>query len=114
LTYPTCQAIIQASWNWPFDVKDTEVYGTNGILIANRENKMKYIVGDRSGKETWLDLSPLPHEQSNIFSYLAAVINGKIDPKYDLSSFPVNEVVVEILSAAKESVKTGKTIYLKK
>ncbi|MEO6730723.1 MAG: Gfo/Idh/MocA family oxidoreductase [Ferruginibacter sp.] len=113
LTYPTCQAIIQASWNWPFGVKDTEVYGTNGLLIANRENKMKYITGGQNGKDTWLELSPLPHERSNIFSYLAAVINGKIDPANDLSSFAVNEIVVEILSAAKESAKTGKTIYLK-
>jgi hypothetical protein len=42
------------------------------------------------------------------------VVNGKIDPKKDLSSFAVNEVVVEILSAAKESAKTGKTIFLGK
>ena len=113
LIYPTSQAIIQASWNWPFDRKDTEVYGTGGILIANRENKMKHISGDRSGKETWLDLAALPHERSNIFSYLAAVINGKISPGNDLSSFTVNAVVVEILSAAKQSAKEGKTIYLK-
>ena len=114
LGYPTCQAIIQASWNWPIDRKDTEVYGTNGMLIANKENKMKYIAGSRVGKETWLELSPLPHERSNVFSYLAAVVNGEIDPKKDLSSFAVNEVVVEILSAAKESAKTGKTIFLEK
>ena len=114
LTYPNCQAIIQASWNWPFGVKDSEVYGTGGILIANRENKMKYISGEQKEKETWLDLSPLPHERSNIFSYLAAVINGKIDPGNDLSSLPVNGIVVEILSAAKESAKSGKTIYLNK
>ncbi len=114
LKYPNCQAIIQASWNWPFGVKDTEVYGTDGILIANRESKMRYIFGEATGSEKWLDLSPLPHERSNIFSYLAAVINGKIDPQKDLSSFDVNEIVVEILSAAKESAKTGKTIYLKK
>ena len=113
LTYPNCQAIIQASWNWPVQVKDSEVYGTEGILIANKEKKMKYISGKESGKETWLDLAPLPHERSNIFSYLTAVINGKIDPGYDMSSFPVNEIVVEILSVAKESAKTGKTIYLK-
>ncbi len=114
LNYPTSQATIEASWNWPFDVKDTEVYGTNGILIANKEKKMKYIVGERFGKETWLDLSPLPHHQSNIFSYLAAVVNGTIDPKHDMSSFAINEIVVEILSAAKESAKTGKTVYMKK
>ncbi|MDB5223363.1 MAG: Glucose-fructose oxidoreductase [Chitinophagaceae bacterium] len=114
LTYPTCQAIIQASWNWPYDIKETDVYATNGILVANKENKMKYTAGERPGKETWIDLSPLPHERSNIFSYLAAVLNGKINPGNDLSSFPVNAIVVEILSAATESAKTGKTIYLKK
>jgi hypothetical protein len=35
--------VIQASWNWPFGVKDTEVYGTSGIVIANKEAKMRYI-----------------------------------------------------------------------
>ncbi len=114
LTYPTCQAIIQASWNWPFDRKDTEIYGTKGILIANKENKMKYVVGERFGKETWLDLQPLPQNRANVFSYLAAVVNGQINPEKDLSSFAVNEVVVEILSAAKASAKSGKTVYLKK
>jgi predicted dehydrogenase len=112
LTYPGCQAIIQASWNWPVGRKDTEVYGTQGILIANKENKMKYINAVQPVKETWLDLAPLPHERSNVFSYLAAVVNGKINPGKDLSSFPVNAIVVEILSAAKESARTGKTIYL--
>ena len=114
LTYPNCQAIIQASWNWPFDRKDTEVYGTDGILIANKENRMKHFAGDRSGKEKWIDLTSLPNERSNIFSYLAAVLNGKINPGTDLSSFPVNAIVVEILSAAIQSAKTGKTVYFKK
>jgi predicted dehydrogenase len=111
LTYPNCQAIVQASWNWPFDRKDTEVYGTKGILVANSGERMKYIHGDRFGKETWLDLPPLPHERSNVFAYLAAVVRGKIDPKKDLSSFPINKIVVEILTAAKASAETGKTIY---
>jgi predicted dehydrogenase len=114
VTYPTCQLIIQASWNWPFDRKDTELYGTKGILVANKENKMKWVIGDRYGKDTWIDLSPLPHERSNVFAYLAAVVNGKIVPGKDLSSFPINEIVVEILSAANESAKTGKTVYLSK
>ncbi len=30
LTYPRAQAIVQASWNWPFDRKDMEVYGQTG------------------------------------------------------------------------------------
>ena len=113
VAYPDCQLIIQASWNWPFDRKDTEIYGTKGIVIANKENKMKYVSGDRAGKESWIDLTPLTHERSNVFAYLAAVINGRIEPGKDLSSFVVNEVVVEILSAARESAQKGKTIYFK-
>jgi predicted dehydrogenase len=113
LTYPDCQAIIQASWNWPFDRKDTEVYGTKGILVANKNNKMRYVDGDRYGKENMIDLSPLPHEVSNVFPYLAAVVQGRIKPKMDLSSFEINQVVVEILEAARESAKTGKKVTLK-
>ncbi len=32
LTYPHAQAIIQGSWNWPFDRKDMEVYGATGYI----------------------------------------------------------------------------------
>jgi predicted dehydrogenase len=113
LTYPTCQAIIQASWNWPFDRKDTEVYGTKGILVANKLKKMRYVKGDRFGEEGMIDLNPLPHEVSNVFPYLAAVVQGRIKPNKDLSSFAINQVVVEILQAARESAKTGKRVLLK-
>jgi predicted dehydrogenase len=113
LTYPTCQAIIQASWNWPFDRKDTEVYGTKGILVANKLKKMRYVKGDRFGEEGMIDLNPLPHEVSNVFPYLAAVVQGQIKPNKDLSSFAINQVVVEILQAARESAKTGKRVLLK-
>src|SRR5262252_3461358 len=34
LTYPKAQAIIQASWNWPFDRKDMEIYGQTGYVIT--------------------------------------------------------------------------------
>jgi hypothetical protein len=74
---------------------------------------MRYVFGEASKAEKWVDLA-LPNEQSNVFAYLAAVVNGKIKPEKDLSSFAVNSVVVEILSAAKESAKTGKTIYFSK
>ncbi len=113
LTYPTCQAIIQASWNWPFDRKDTEVYGTKGILVANKLKKMRYVKGDRFGEEGMIDLNHLPHEVSNVFPYLSAVVQGRIKPNKDLSSFAINQVVVEILQAARESAKTGKRVLLK-
>src|SRR6185312_10987069 len=32
LEYPGAQAIIQASWNWPFSRKDMEIYGRTGSV----------------------------------------------------------------------------------
>ena len=34
LKYPKAVSIIQASWNWPFDRKDMEVYGQKGYVIT--------------------------------------------------------------------------------
>ena len=34
LTYPRAQAILQASWNWPVNRKDMEVYGARGYALA--------------------------------------------------------------------------------
>jgi hypothetical protein len=36
LMYPKAQGIIQASWNWPFDRKDMEIYGQTGHLLVPR------------------------------------------------------------------------------
>src|SRR4030095_16097612 len=34
VTYPSSQAIIQASWNWPYGRKDMELYGVSGYIFA--------------------------------------------------------------------------------
>src|SRR2546426_11576098 len=41
LTYPKAQAILQASWNWPFDRKDMEVYGQTGYVITVRRDEIR-------------------------------------------------------------------------
>jgi len=49
------------------------------------------------------------------FSYLADVIRNKIKvPENGVYALQTNITAVRILEAAKESAKTGKTIYLKK
>lgn len=48
------------------------------------------------------------------FDYFYDVLKGKVKmSNYDLYSLPNNMVVVEILEAARESAKIGKTIFLK-
>lgn len=41
LTYPKAQAVIQASWNWPFNRKDMEIYGQTGYVFTLDGKRMR-------------------------------------------------------------------------
>jgi predicted dehydrogenase len=109
ITYPRAQAILQASWNWPYGRKDMEIYGQRGsILVPDRES-VRVRVG--SGTEQTLAAPPLAGPYADEISYLAAVVRGEIRPE-GLSSVGTNLVVDEILDAARESARTGRRIDL--
>jgi predicted dehydrogenase len=110
LTYPTAQGIIQASWNWPFGRKDTYVYGQKGYVFALDSRRVAVRRGDAE-KVTEEEPPPAPLDEP--FAYLAAVVRGdvKVGPT-DLGSLPVNAIVMEILDAARESARTGRTVRL--
>jgi predicted dehydrogenase len=109
--YPKTQAIIQASWNWPFSRKDMEVYGKTGYILADNQSEIRIrLPGEETAHLETLDERPSPYDDP--FAYLAAVINGEITMQdYNLSSLENNMLVVEILEAAKQSAKTGKTVF---
>jgi predicted dehydrogenase len=110
LAYPTAQGIIQASWNWPFGRKDTYVYGQKGYVFALDSRRVSVRRGDA---EKVTEADPPPAPESEPFSYLAAVVRGDVRPgPNDLGSLPVNVIVMEILDAARESARTGKTVRL--
>ncbi len=112
LTYPKAQGIIQASWNWPYNRKDMELYGQKGYLIADR-NGLKLKVSAEQA-EIYQTVPPPTKPYHDPFAYLAAVIRREIVIKpTDLSSLKNNMIVMEVLEAAKESAKQGKVIYLK-
>jgi predicted dehydrogenase len=109
VTYPKAQAIVQASWNWPFDRKDMEIYGASGYVLVPRPDTLR--VRKPNGPETTQTVPPLAGGQADPLSYLAAVVRGELKPS-GLSSLAVNLVVTEILDAARESASTGKRIDL--
>jgi len=109
VTYPKAQAILQASWNWPFDRKDMEIYGQTGYVLVPRKDLLR--VRKPAGTEMEVTPPPLSGPQADPLSYLAAVVRGEIKPE-GLSSLAVNMVVTEILHAARESAQTGKRIDL--
>jgi predicted dehydrogenase len=114
VTYPTAQCIIQASWNWPFGRKDMEVYGNTGYIIQSDNTTMR-LRGVGMNKEQMVQVTDKDIDvYTEPFAYLVDVIRGKIKvPKNGLYSAENNVMVVKILSAARESAKTGKTVKIK-
>ncbi|MEO6284830.1 MAG: Gfo/Idh/MocA family oxidoreductase [Dyadobacter sp.] len=113
LQYPKAQCIIQGSWNWSFARKDMEVYGNKGYAIAVNPTVVRQRLQDKTPEET-IKLDPRPAPFTDPFSVLADVVQGrlKLDTN-DLYGLPVNVTVVEILESAKQSAKSGKTVFLK-
>lgn len=110
LEYPGAQGIIQASWNWPLNRKDFEVYGERGYTIAVGGGTLKVrLPGPSTAEETRTTLPELPLEERDPVSYLAAVARGK-RKSAGLSSLENNMIVTEILVAARESARTGRRI----
>jgi predicted dehydrogenase len=109
LTYPKAQAIIQASWNWPIDRKDMEVYGQTGQLITVKRDDIR--VHKAGSNEEQVSAKPIPAPYDDELAYLRAVIldGAKEDA---LSSLETNVTVTEILDAASRSAKEGKTVHL--
>lgn len=108
LTYPNAQAIVQASWNWPFSRKDLEVYGQKGYAITVGSDQVRIRPPEK--EEITADAKPLPKMKEDSISYLRAVLLGGMKPEGQ-SSLETNVIVTEILDAARRSAATGKTIF---
>jgi predicted dehydrogenase len=109
LEYPSAQGIIQASWNWPFDRKDMEIYGRTGQVFAGRGDSLRIRMPGQ--QEEPAKAAPLPAPEDDFLNYLAAVVRKEITPA-GLSSLENNMVVTEILDAARRSAATGRRVSL--
>lgn len=108
LEYESATGIVEASWNWPYGIKDMEVFGKRGYLHCLNGNDLIY----KADTGTY---RPIPVQQlvyPDNLSYLAAALKGEVKEKNDLSSLENNLIVVRILEAAKESGRTGKKVVL--
>jgi len=112
VTYPSAQAIIQASWNWPIGRKDLEIYGTRGYVMTDNRSLMRTRVSESASERS----ERLPERDApgdDPFSYFKAVIERKLVPgEWDPSSLANNMVVMEILDAARRSARQGRTVRL--
>jgi predicted dehydrogenase len=109
LSYPKAQAILQASWNWPFDRKDMEVYGQTGYVITVRHDDVR--VRLKGGEEQAAAAKPVAAPYDDSLSLLRAVILDGAAPGAP-SSLETNVIVAEILDAARRSAASGKSVRL--
>ncbi len=111
LQYRSAQAVIQASWNWPFSRKDMEVYGATGYAITVGADKVR-LRQQHENDEREVTAPLLTGADRDSLDYLAAVLNGQVKDQGDLSALDTNVTVMQILDAARESVRTGRTVRL--
>ena len=101
LEYPTATVEIMASWNWPMNREDMQIYGSRGYIYQDTATDMRLYTG---GRETHLTPQRLTAPYDDSFRYLAALVRGEITmAPYDLSALENNVTVVEILEAAKHN-----------
>ncbi len=109
LEYQGAQGIVQASWNWPVNRKDLEVYAERRYVVATGSDQVRARIGDEPERRA---PSPnLPDAEADPISYLTAVARGMVKPE-GRSSLANNLVVTEILEAARESARTGRAVQL--
>jgi scyllo-inositol 2-dehydrogenase (NADP+) len=109
LKYPKAVVIIQASWNWPFDRKDMEVYGEKGYVITvARDDVLVRLPG---GEEVKLKTKDVAAPYDDPLTELRAVVLDGAKPD-GLTSLATNLIATEILDAARTSANTGKTVAL--
>ena len=108
--YPRAQGIIEGSWNWPFSRKDFEVYAQNAYGVAAGGNELRTRLP--GAKEQTSAPDELPADERDSIAYLTAIARGTLKPA-GLSSLENNMIVTEILTAARESARTGKKIVLR-
>jgi glucose-fructose oxidoreductase len=112
LRYPRTQAVLMPSWNWPFSRKDSELYGATGYAITVGPDHLRLRFAGQT-EETQSAANPLAPPEDSSMHYLAAVVNGQLTPRGDQAALDTNIVVMQILDAARESAKSGRTIALK-
>jgi predicted dehydrogenase len=110
LTYAKAEAILQPSWNWPFDRKDMEVYGQTGYVFTVRHDDVR--VRLKGGEEQLLPAKPVAAPYDDSLSLLRAVVLDGVAPGAP-SSLETNVIVAEILDAARRSAASGKSITMK-
>lgn len=110
LRYPKRVAILEGSWDLPRSFQDLEIFGRKGsVYMTNARVELRM----GRGPAAEVAVKGLPAGEGEPIAYMVKCIETKTAPK-GMTSVELNVGVVEIIEAAKESVRTGRAVALKK
>jgi predicted dehydrogenase len=112
LNYPRGVALLEGSWDLPRSFQDLEVFGLNGSVYAVN-GRVEHRPKNSRAPAQELPLQKLSPERAEPIAHMIWCIENKKEPE-GLVGLDLNVEVVEILDAAKESVKTGRAVQLNK
>jgi predicted dehydrogenase len=117
LKYKNGINVFEGSWDLPRSFQDLEIFGSTAAPDGSLNRGSIYMTQQkvelRNGRETReLPLTPLPPEKADPIAFMVdAIKNNK--PIEGITALGINLEVVEIIEAAKESIRTGRAVKLK-
>ncbi|MBI4873393.1 MAG: Gfo/Idh/MocA family oxidoreductase [Acidobacteria bacterium] len=107
LNYKDGVAILEATWNMPPAPRGgNEIFGRKGSIVGNTIRK----AGTPAAGDP-IKADPLPPERAAPLDYMVSRIRTK-QPLDGPSALDLNVAVMEVLEAARTSVKTGRAVKL--
>lgn len=114
LQYPDATVVLLPSWDWPYSKGQAEFFGAKGSLLVMGDGlllaKHSTDAKEPEGKPVESKALP-PYMKNGVAFYVHCLKTNK--PIAGPISAKVNVGVVEIIDAAKESIKTGRAVELK-
>ena len=115
LEYPDATAVLMPSWDWSYGKGEAEIFGPKGSFLVRGDGllsqpaKGSTSVQNPEGKP--VETQPVPPEKRNGVAYfLYCIRNNK--PIEGPVSAAINVGVNEIIDAAKESIRTGRSVAM--
>lgn len=109
LHYPKGVAVLEGSWDLPRSFQDLEVFGRQGSVYMTSQ-KVELRKGRGAAEE--VAVKPLAPEAAQPIAAMVHAIETKTPPG-GMTAIDLNAQVVEVIEAAKESIKTGRAVKLR-
>ncbi len=117
LRYPKGINIFEASWDLPRSFQDLEVFGSStapdGTLVRGSiyMTQQKVELRKAAGQATEVPLTRLPSDQADPIALMVSACRSH-KPIEGITALEINVGVMEIIDAAKESIRTGRAVKL--